>query len=676
MSGQALVLEAADCSGFWNSLQNTRKTPISYLRFVGEGIVFPSIRGEHIMAAVKSRSAENTHGELARALLTYKRSFIHIGVFSGVINILMLSPALYMLQVYDRVLASGNEMTLLMLTLILLGMYAFLGALEWVRSLVVLRLSTGFDRQLAPRVFDAAFSANLKTGQLNASQPLEDLQQLRRFATGRALFALFDAPWFPLYLLVLFYFHPLLGWFALSGTVLLLALGWLNERISRPHLQKSSELAIASRRDAGANLRNAEVIAGMGMLANLRRRWARQHIDYVREQNMAGARMAGVQGWIKGLRLAVQSLALGVGAWLVLEQQMTAGMMIAGSILIGRALSPIDQIINALRQWTQVKEAERRLSQLLEDYPPLEEGMVFPRPEGTLTVDQLLAAPPNESQPVLRGINFTLNAGETLVVVGPSGAGKTTLARCLVNAWAPARGQVRLDSAPLDQWQPDTLGRLIGYLPQDVQLFAGTVAENIARFNEDDVDESKVIAAAQMAGVHELILQLPNGYQTQLGENGMGLSGGQRQRVGLARALYGDPCLLVLDEPNANLDEAGDALLAEAIGRIKAAGISLVLISHKPNILKQADKLLILKAGTQADFGPITEVMQRMQRSVKAAVPPAVQSDSGQAETRPVTANQPAADQAEAKPTAANLASISPTYRTTLNYTKRKEGGA
>lgn len=599
------------------------------------------------MTAGKSRPAEGVHGELARALLTYKRSFVHIGVFSGAINILMLAPALYMLQVYDRVLASGNEMTLLMLTVILLGMYALMGALEWVRSLVVLRLGTGFDRKLAPRIYDAAFSANLKTGKLNAAQPLDDLQQLRQFATGQSLFALFDAPWFPVYVLVMFCFHPALGWFALGGTVVLIGVAWLNERVSRPHLKKAGELAINSRRDAGANLRNAEVIAGMGMLANLRRRWAEQHLGYVREQNLASARMAKIQGWNKAMRMAVQSLALGLGAWLVLKNQMTAGMMIAGSILLGRALAPIDQIISASRQWTGVKEAERRLSQLLEDFPPLAKGMDFPRPSGVLVVEQLLAAPPSQTQPVLHGINFKLNAGEALVVIGPSGAGKTTLARCLVNAWPPLRGKVRLDSAPLDQWRPEVLGALVGYLPQEVQLFAGTVAENIARFGE--VDEAKVIAAAQMAGVHELILKLPEGYQTHLGENGMGLSGGQRQRVGLARALYGEPCLVVLDEPNANLDEAGDAMLAEAIGRMKAAGITLVLITHKPNILKQADKLLILHAGAQADFGPMTEVMQRMQRG---------------AQPRP-TSEQPQPQQ--------RVMPI-PTYGAAMNFAQRKEG--
>jgi len=481
-------------------------------------------------------------------------------------------------------------------------------------------VSTGFDRRLAPRIFEAAFRANLQTGKLNAAQPLEDLQQLRQFATGQSLFALFDAPWFPVYVLVMFWFHPLLGWFALSGTLVLMGLGWANERLSRPHLKEASTLAIASRRDAAANLRNAEVIAGMGMLANLRRRWAAQHLGYVRAQNVAGARMGTMQAYSKSLRLAVQSLALGLGAWLVLQHEMTAGMMIAGSILLGRALAPIDQLISASRQWTQVKETERRLRQLLADFVPQTQGMAFPRPTGALTVEHLLAAPPGQNQaqaqPVLRGIHFQLAAGETLAVIGPSGAGKTTLARCLVNAWPPLRGKVRLDGAPLEQWQPEALGAFIGYLPQDVQLFAGTVAENIARFGT--VDEAQVMAAAHMAGVHELILQLPKGYQTHLGENGLGLSGGQRQRVGLARALYSTPCLA-----NANLDEAGDALLAQAVGRIKAAGMTLVLITHKPALLQQADKLLVLHGGAQADFGSLTEVMQRMQRgSQKPVVTP------------------------------------------------------
>jgi ATP-binding cassette subfamily C exporter for protease/lipase len=566
------------------------------------------------------RPAGDARGELASALLAHRRGFAHIGAFSGVINLLMLAPALYMLQVYDRVLASGNEMTLLMLTLILLMLFAFIGALDWARSLILLRLGTGLDRRLAPRVFDAAFCANLKTGKLNAAQPLEDLQQLRQFATGQSLFALFDAPWFPLYLLVMFGFHPLLGVFALCGTALLMLMGWLNERVSRPHLKRAGEFAIASRREAAANLRNAEAIAGMGMLERLRSRWAAQHLTYVREQNLAFARMAKIQGWSKALRMGVQSLALGLGAWLTLRQEMTAGMMIAGSILLGRALAPIDQIIGALRQWTNVKEAERRLSQLLAEFPPLAEGMAFPRPKGALRVEQLMAAPPSQTQPVLRGLDFSLAAGETLGVIGPSGAGKTTLARCLVNAWPPLRGKARLDDVPLDQWRPGALGALVGYLPQDVQLFAGTVAENIARFGP--TDDGRVIAAAQMAGAHELILQLPEGYETRLGENGAGLSGGQRQRVGLARALFGEPCLVVLDEPNANLDEAGDAMLAEAIGRARRAGITLVLMTHRPNILQQADKLLVLRGGAQADFGPLDEVTRRMRQAAASPASP------------------------------------------------------
>ncbi|MDT7487289.1 type I secretion system permease/ATPase [Citrobacter koseri] len=563
-------------------------------------------------------SSNGGYSALAQILLAYKHALIHVGVFSGVIAILMLTPTLYMLQVYDRVLISGNETTLWMLTLIVLMMYLFIGALEWIRGLLVWRLSVGLDEKLAPRVFDAAFSANLKTGKLNAAQPLEDLQQLRQFITGQWLLALFDAPWSPIYILVMFYFHSVLGWFALGSTLILLALGWLNERVSRVHLKKAGEMMIASSRGADANLRNAEVIAGMGMLANLRRRWATQHQSYVHEQSLAYARMTKIQGCNKSLRLVMQSLALGLCAWLVLQHIMTPGMMIAGSVLLSRALSPIDQIVGASRHWTNVKEAHRRLSQLLGAFSHQNKGMAFPHPQGAVSVEKLLVAAPGRAQMLLQGINFKLTAGEALVIIGSSGAGKSTLARCLVNALQPLRGRICLDNASLDQWQPEVLGAQIGYLPQDVQLFAGSVAENIARF--DNIEEQKVIAAAQMAGVHELILQLPEGYQTQLGDNGQGLSGGQRQRVGLARALYGKPCLMVLDEPNANLDETGDSMLVQAVSRMKQAGITLILITHKPNVIKQADKMLILNAGAQVDFGPPADVMARRQQVTKKAI--------------------------------------------------------
>lgn len=565
----------------------------------------------------KLKPTNGGRSELAQALLTYRNALVHAGVFSGVMAIVMLAPTIYMLQIYDRVLASGNEDTLWMLTTIVLMAYLIIGALEWARGMLVWSLSVGLDKKLGARVFDAAFVANLKTGRLNAVQPLEDLQQLRQFATGPWLLALFDAPWSPVYVLLLFYFHSALGWFALGGVVMLLALGWLNERASRSHLQKAGELMMASNREADANLRNADVIAGMGMLVNLRRRWAERHQAYVREQSLANVRMTRIQAWNKALRLTMQSLALGLCAWLVLRHEMTAGMMIAGSVLFSRALAPIDQIVGASRHWVHVEDARRRLSQLLETFSLRTGGMDFPRPMGGVLVEQLLAALPDSTQLALRGISFKLEPGETLVVVGASGAGKSTLARCLVNAWQPLRGKVRLDSVPLDQWRPENLGAVLGYLPQDVQLFSGTVAENIARF--DMVDELKVIAAAEMAGAHELILQLPEGYQTRLGENGQGLSGGQRQRVGLARALYGKPCLVVLDEPNANLDETGDAMLTQAVVRMKQAGITLILITHKSHILKQADRMLVLHAGAQVDFGPLNEVMARRQRAGSGA---------------------------------------------------------
>ena len=554
-----------------------------------------------------TRPKAHVANEMLAALTAYKRAFFNIGLFSAVINLLMLAPALYMLQVYDRVLASGNEMTLLMLTLMILGLFGLMGALEWVRSQVVIRLGTQMDMRLNQRVYDAAFEAQLSTGSPAAGQALNDLTSLRQFATGNALFAFFDAPWFPVYLWVIFMFSPWLGLLALGGAVLLMLLAWLNQRVSQGPLKAASELSVETTQQASAHLRNAEAIEAMGMLATLRGHWLAQHTAFLAQQNLASEKTASVGAWSKGVRLALQSLVLGLGALLAVQGQITAGMMIAGSILMGRVLSPIDQLIGVWKQWTSARLAYQRLESLLQAHPARPLRMALPVPRGELAVEQLSASAPGTRRATLSNLSFTLPAGQVLGVIGPSGCGKSTLARLLIGVWQPLAGKVRLDGAQLSQWDKQQLGPHLGYLPQDIQLFAGTIAQNIARFAPVDAD--KVLAAAQMAGVHSLILQMPEGYDTRLGDGGAGLSGGQKQRIGLARALYGLPALIVLDEPNANLDEAGEQALLQAIGQLKQLKRTLILITHKPNVLTLTDQLLILREGQLQAYGPTAKVL-------------------------------------------------------------------
>ena len=560
--------------------------------------------------------------EMLAALTAYKRAFFNIGLFSAVINLLMLAPALYMLQVYDRVLASGNQMTLLMLTLMILGLFGLMGALEWVRSQVVIRLGTQMDMRLNQRVYDAAFEAQLRTGSPAAAQALNDLTSLRQFATGNALFAFFDAPWFPVYLFVIFMFSPWLGLLALGGAVLLMLLAWVNQHVSQAPLKAASELSVQATQQASAHLRNAEAIEAMGMLDTLRGRWLAQHTAFLAQQNLASEKTATVSAWSKGVRLALQSLVLGLGALLAVQGEITAGMMIAGSILMGRVLSPIDQLIGVWKQWSSARLAYQRLEALLHSYPARAQRMALPAPRGELAVEQLSASAPGTRRATLANLSFTLPAGQVLGVIGPSGCGKSTLARLLIGVWQPLAGKVRLDGAELSQWDKHQLGPHLGYLPQDIQLFAGTIAQNIARFAEVDAD--KVLAAAQLAGVHQLILQLPEGYETRLGEGGAGLSGGQKQRIGLARALYGLPAVIVLDEPNSNLDEAGEQALLQAIVQLKQHKRTLILITHKPNVLTLTDQLLILREGQLQAFGPTAKVLGAPAAAKPAAAKPAM----------------------------------------------------
>jgi ATP-binding cassette subfamily C exporter for protease/lipase len=545
--------------------------------------------------------------EIERVLGSFKSTFFTVGAFSAIVNLLMLAPSLYMLQVYDRVLASRNEVTLLMLTILVVGACLFMAGLELVRSFVLVRVGAQFDMKLNKRVYTAAFEQNLKQGGGNAGQALADLTNIRQFLTGNALFAFFDAPWFPIYLIVIFVFEPVLGLFAVGGTVILIALAVINERITKEPLTEANTMAIQANTLATNNLRNAEVIESMGMLPHLIKRWFRLHGKFLSLQAGASQRAGVINALTRFVQVSMQSLVLGLGALLVLENRITPGMMIAASILLGRTLQPVQQVIAVWKSVSGVRSAWERLSAMLEANPAREAGMALPRPQGTLVVDNVSAAPPNLRNPILKGVSFALIPGDVLGVLGPSGCGKSTLARLLVGVWPAMMGKVRLDGADVFQWNKAELGPYVGYLPQDIELFGGSISDNIARFGE--VDAERVVLAAKRAGVHEMILQFPEGYDTKLGDGGAGLSGGQKQRIGLARAMYGDPSLLVLDEPNSNLDEIGEQALLNAVLDLRQRGKTIVMITHRPNVINVTTKLLLMRDGAVNMFGPTPQIM-------------------------------------------------------------------
>lgn len=555
--------------------------------------------------------------EISQTLLQFKGAFRTVGIFSAIINLMMLIPSLYMLQVYDRVLASRNEVTLLMLTLMMLGAYLVMSALEFVRSFVLIRVGARLDTTMNKRIYTAAFEQNLKQGGGNAGQALADLTNIRQFLTGSALFAFFDAPWFPIYLIVIFMFEPSLGVFAVCGVAVLIILAYANEVVSKKPLAEANSMAIQSSMLATNNLRNAEVIEAMGMLPNLQARWYKLHGRFLSLQAEASEKGGIVSALTKFVRISLQSLVLGYGALLAVEGKISPGMMIAASILMGRALSPVEQVIGVWKSWSSTRSAYERLNELLSNNPPRHAGMSLPKPEGAMTVESVTAAPPRSQVAVIKNLTFAIQPGDVLGIIGPSGSGKSTLARLLVGVWPAASGKVRLDGADIYQWNKDQLGPHMGYLPQDIELFGGTVSENIARFGE--IDSEKVIQAAQRAGVHDMILHFPNGYDTQLGDGGAGLSGGQKQRLGLARAMYGDPSFIVLDEPNSNLDDVGEAALVAAIQDLRQRGKTIVLITHRTSIIGITSKLLLLKDGVAQLFGPTDQVLAALNQAAQQA---------------------------------------------------------
>ncbi|MCX7086370.1 MAG: type I secretion system permease/ATPase [Methylococcales bacterium] len=563
----------------------------------------------------------NQLSDLTLALKECRSAFISAAGFSMVINILMLVPSLYMLQVYDRVVPTGNTSTLLMLTLIVFVLFLTMSLIEWVRSQILVRVSSRLELLLNQRVFSIAYKQSLYSGgQRATTQPFDDLTGLRQFLTGSGLFAFFDAPWMPIYIALMFVFHSWYGWFSVATSIILVIIAIVNEKATAKTLEEANKQSMISRGQVSRNLRNAEVIEAMGMMANVRERWLVTTHQVLSLQSEASSRAGIIAAASKVVRLTSQSLILGLGAYLVIEREITPGLMIAGSILLGRALAPIDMVIANWKGFINARGQYERLNEMFLKIPADTEKMPLPAPTGLIQFEEAQVIPPGGKLPVLKGISLIIEPGNLLGVIGPSGAGKSTFARALLGIWPTASGKVRLDGAEVSHWNRDELGPYIGYLPQDVELFEGTISENIARFGE--IDAEKVVDAAKMANVHDLILQLPEGYDTVIGATGGILSGGQRQRVGLARALYGSPVLVVLDEPNSNLDEQGELALGNALQAMKRNKVTVVLVTHRQNVLTHVDKLLVLNDGKLAVYGPRDQVIAHLQQAQQANTTP------------------------------------------------------
>jgi ATP-binding cassette subfamily C protein/ATP-binding cassette subfamily C protein EexD len=550
-----------------------------------------------------------TRNPFKAALGSYRSILIATIIFSVAINLLMFVSPLYMLQIYDRVLHSRSETTLLMITFIALAMLGMYAVLEWVRSRVLVRAGLRFDEMIAEGLFNRVVASTIRQPNGKSEFVLADVDRLREFLTGAGLIALCDIPWVPVFLLVCFLFHPMVGWVALVGSVVVLGLALANELMTKKTLNDASGLGQTAQHFATTTLQNVEAIRALGMESSLRGRWHEMHRGMLIKQAIASDRAGAIQSLSKFVRMGLQTLILGVGAFLVLEGQISAGSMIACSILMGRALQPVDQVVGQWKQFVGARQAYGRLSQLFKQMPDDPDRTALPAPSGQLAVNGLAVIAPGAKGTLLQGVSFTVEPGEAVALVGPSGAGKSSLMRALVGIWPVVAGSIRLDGAELAHWEPDVLGGHLGYLPQSVELFNGTVSENIARF-QDDATAEKVIAAAVEARVHQMIQQLPDGYDTQIGVGGRSLSGGQRQRIGLARALFGDPALIILDEPNANLDSEGEEALFQTLQDLKAKGKAILFVSHKMSLVGLAEKAVILADGRMRNFGPTQELLK------------------------------------------------------------------
>lgn len=552
---------------------------------------------------------------------------------SCMINLLYLTGSIFMLEIYDRVLPSRSVPTLVGLIILAGGLYIAQGILDLIRGRILVRIGTSLDEALSGRVFETVVRLPLVAGGRNEGlQPLRDLDNIRSFLSGLGPSAFFDLPWLPFYLAICFAFHVLIGVTALAGAIILVTLTILTEFMTRKPAREAMGLAARRNDLAAASRRNAEVLVAMGMSGRLAKRWGVTNENYLSGNQRTSDVAGGLGAVAKVMRMTLQSAVLGVGAYLVIHQEATAGVIIAGSILSARALAPVDLAIAHWRGFVAARQSWQRLNRLLVSLPARETPTRLQAPSKRLSVENVSIVPPGEQKVIVQDVSFALQAGNGLGIIGPSGSGKSSLVRALVGVWQPARGKVRLDAAALDQWSSDVLGGYVGYLPQDVELFAGTVAQNICRFDPDAISEN-IIAAAREAGVHEMIVKMSDGYDTQVGENGVSLSAGQAQRVALARALYGEPFLIVLDEPNSNLDTEGDEALTRAIRSARERGAIVVVVAHRPIGIEAVDMLLVLKDGRMQGFGPKDQVLGQVLQRVPPPSPIKIVSDAGVAKS-------------------------------------------
>ena len=542
-----------------------------------------------------------SQSELGRGLWTFRREVLWVGLFSLVANLLMLTPTLYMLQVFDRVMLSQSEVTLIAVTLVMILFTVVMAIAEWVRSRLLVRAGVRFDQALNARVFDASFSAHLSQDGGSATRSFSDLTNLRQFLTGNGIFTFFDLPWMPIYLGVLFLMHPMLGWAGILFTLILTALALVSHLLTASLHERASDSELQANTYLGSKLAHTEVVESMGMLPSLRQRWIGLVATQYHHRETSHEQQHRMQAIGKFIQYSQQSLILALGAWLAIRGEISLGAMIASNALMSNALRPISSLVGTWKQFIEARQAYSRLDKLIGEYPDGNQAYATDKVNGQVTLRQLVAIAPRSDTKILKGLNLEFRPGEVIGIVGPSGAGKSTLARCLVGVWPATTGQVLLDGIDIRKWDRERLGPHIGYLPQEIELMEGSIVENICRFGESNSE--KVIDAAKRAGIHEMIQHLPQGYDTPIGQAGALLSGGQRQRLALARALYGMPNLVVLDEPNANLDDAGEAALTRAIGELKQAGKTVFMVLHTRNLLAQADRILVLENGSVAQFG-------------------------------------------------------------------------